>query len=402
MSIYITCPQCKSVFEPTDAYKHELEEKLLKEAKAHYQKEIETLKRDKEAILETREREMQQAIARESKRARQELQESMNRELGTKEKEIAEWRTRAEEAEKQELKIRQEKLELEEAKRKFELEKQRQIDEERETIRVKAMREAEEEHTLKDQEKNMLIEGLKKALSDAQKKATQGSQQTQGEVMEVELEQLLRREFGMDRIAEVKKGQRGADVVQEVIDKKGRSCGVILWEAKNARWSPGWLAVLKENQRMAKAQIAVLVVNDGPPELESFTFRDGVWITKRKMVLPLALALRFDLVRVMFEKTANVNKAEKAEILYQYITSVEFKHRIEAIVETFADMQNIIETEKRWFSAKWAKQEKQIRRVVDNTIGMRADLEGLVGNALPAIDYLKLPDLVDEVEVTDK
>jgi hypothetical protein len=214
--------------------------------------------------------------------------------------------------------------------------------------------------------------------------------------MEIELEDLLKREFPFDKIIEVKKGQRGADVIQEVIDKKGRNCGVILWESKNAKWQNTWIATLKENQRQAKAQIAVLVASDTPPEIETFVYKEGVWIANRKMALALALALRFDLIRVTFEKMANVNKSQKAEILYQYITSTEFKHRIEAIAETFTDMQNTIETEKRWFTSKWAKQEKQIRRVVDNTIGMRSDLEGLVGSALPSIDYLELPDSVEE------
>jgi len=214
--------------------------------------------------------------------------------------------------------------------------------------------------------------------------------------MELELEEMLRREFPFDKISEVKKGQRGADIIQQVIDKRGRDCGIILWEIKNAKWSSSWISTLKENQRQAKAQIAVLVSNNTPQEIESFTFREGVWIANRKVALPLALALRFDLISVNHERTINTNKAEKAEVLYQYITSTDFKHRTEAIVETFADMQNAIETEKRWFTSKWAKQEKQIRRVIDNTLGMRSDLEGLLGKSLPTVDLLKLPEPVDE------
>jgi hypothetical protein len=276
------------------------------------------------------------------------------------------------------------------------LDKQRQLDEEREKIVNEAKKEAEESMSLNLAQERKKNEDAQKQILELQRKLRQGSQQAQGEVMELELEGLLKREFPLDKITEVKKGQRGADVVQEVIDKKGRNCGVILWESKNAKWSPAWIATLKENQRQAKAQLAVLVATDTPPGLETFAYRDGVWIATRKMVLPLALALRFDMVRVTFEKMVNVNKSEKAEVLYQYITSIEFKHRIEAIVETYSDMQSDIEREKRWFTAKWAKQEKQIRRVMDNTIGMRADLEGLVGSSLPSVDYLELPGGDDE------
>lgn len=351
---------------------------------------------EKSSLRKAHEQELEETRKRISEEAKSEAQKNVAKQLKDKEEQVSEYKKRAEQAEEQELQIRKEKRELEESKRKFEIEKQRQLDEERDKIRTDAKKEAEEGMSLNLAQEKKKNEDAQKQILELQRKLQQGSQQAQGEVMEMELEDLLKREFPLDKITEVKKGQRGADVIQEVIDKKGRNCGVILWESKNAKWSPGWIATLKENQRQAKAQIAVLVANNTPPEVETFIYQDGIWISNRKMALPLALALRFDLVRVTFEKMVNVNKSEKAEILYQYITSTEFKHRIEAIAETFTDMQNTIETEKRWFTSKWAKQEKQIRRVVDNTIGMRSDLEGLVGNALPSIDYLELPDSVEE------
>lgn len=398
MNNQIKCPYCNKSFEPTDAYKHELEEKLLREMQEKHNEEIKKLKREKQEAEEAKEKEIEEVKKQAIEKAKLEAQEDIAKDIRDKDDQISKLKKRAEEAEEQELQVRKEKRELEESKRRFELEKQRQLDEERSKIRDKALKDAQETHELKDKEKEMVIESLKKALADAQRKAQQGSQQAQGEVMELELEDLLKKEFPFDKIIEVKKGQRGADVVQEVIDKKGQNCGTILWESKNAKWSPSWIETLKENQRQAKAQIAVLVTNDTPPEIETFTYKDGIWIANRKMTLPLALALRFDLVRVTFEKMANVNKSEKAEILYQYITSTEFKHRIEAIVETFADMQNTIETERRWFTSKWTKQERQIRRVVNNTIGMRSDLEELIGSALPPVNYLELPGPVEDKE----
>jgi len=385
MQNQITCPHCHQSFEPTQAYKHELEATLLRDVKTKHQLELEKLQKEAEA---KHEQELQKALEKAALKA----QESVEKELKDQLDQIATLKKRAQQAEEQELKMRREKRELEEAKRQFEVKVQRQLDEERQKIREITLKQAQEEQELKGKEKDKVIADLQRALADAQRKAHQGSQQTQGEVMELELEALLRREFPLDQITEVKKGQRGADVVQAVIDRRGSECGTILWESKNAKWQPSWVATLKENQRQAKAQVAVLLASQTPEDIESFTFQDGIWIANRRFAVPLAMALRYDLIRVNMERMANLNKSEKAEVLYQYITSTEFKHRVEAIVETFADMQETIEKEKRWFTAKWAKQEKQIRRVVDNTVGMRADLEGMLGNVLPAVDFLQLED----------
>lgn len=396
MSNQITCPHCKQQFEPSEAFKHQLEETVLKEAAVQHKAELARLAREKEELLAQQAKKMQEVEKRAQDKAQAAAQDSVSKLLKDQEDQILQLKKRADQAEEQELKIRREKRELEESKRKFELEKQRQLDEERAKIRELVLKEAEEKQELKSKEKDMIIQNLQKSLADAQRKAQQGSQQSQGEVLELELEALLRREFPMDIITEVKKGQRGADVVQEVVDKNGSHCGVILWELKNAQWSQAWVSKLKDNQRAAKAQIAVLVATETPEGLDTFKYQDGVWIATRKMAVPLALALRYDLVRVNFEKLANTNKSQKAEVLYQYITSTEFKHRVEAIVEAFSDMRDTIEKEKKWFTSKWAKQEMQIRQVVDNTIGMRADLEGLIGNALPSVDYLELPVEGDE------
>lgn len=200
-----------------------------------------------------------------------------------------------------------------------------------------------------------------------------------------------KKEFSDDDISEVKKGQRGADVVQKVIDKKGRSCGIILWESKNAKWSESWLAKLRSDQREAKAQLAVLVVANPPKGLDTFTYRDGIWITSRKLIVGLAQALRFDLIHIHHEKLLGVGKNEKMEVLYQYLTGTEFRHRVEAIAEAFTNLQTDIEREKRWFNTKWARQEKEIRKIVDSTHGMYGDLQAVTGRALRKIKNLELP-----------
>jgi hypothetical protein len=271
------------------------------------------------------------------------------------------------------------------------LQMQKKLLEEEEKIRQEMRKSMDEEHRLKDAEKDMKLQNALKEADALRRRLEQGSQQTQGEVLEMEIEEILRREFPGDSVSEVKKGQRGADIIQEVIDKNGKKCGSILWESKNAKWSDGWIEKLKEDQRQAKADLAVLVATNPPEEVETFIYdRRGVWITTRKLLGALAFALRFDLIRVNSERLANVGKNEKMEVLYQYITSPEFKHRVEAIVTSFGNMQSEIERERRWFQTKWARQEKQLRQLVDHTQGMYGDLQGVVGRSLPDIQPLEL------------
>jgi hypothetical protein len=273
-----------------------------------------------------------------------------------------------------------------------ELEMKKRLAQEEGKIKDELSKKFLEDHELKDKEKEKVISDLKKALEDAQRKAEQGSQQTQGEVLELELEALLRKEFPQDVISEVKKGQRGADVVQTVVDKNGQACGLILWESKNAQWHDDWLKKLREDQREAKAHLAVLVATHSPKEVGLFKYINNVWVVNRQAVLNLATALRFDLIHVNHERLMNVGKNEKMEVLYQYITGNEFTHRIEAIVESFTNLQADIEREKRWFTLKWARQEKEIRRVIDSTHGVYGELQAVSGRALQPVKQLEGPE----------
>ncbi|MFH1192354.1 MAG: DUF2130 domain-containing protein [bacterium] len=296
---------------------------------------------------------------------------------------------RANEAQAKEIEIRNEKNKLAEDKKNFELDKLRQLDEERKKIADDAAARAAEEQ-------RYVIAQLQKKLSDATKakdelsrKLEQGSQQTQGEVLELELEELLKQEFASDEIMPVPKGINGADIIQKVISRSGRNCGQIVWEVKKTKaWCEGWAQKLKDDQRIIKAELAVIVSAVLPENVKGFIFRDGVWICDIKMALALASALRINLEAVAREKAMAVGKNEKVEILYAYLTGVEFKQRVEAIVEAFTGMQDELNKEKRAYQKIWAEREKQIHKVMANTIGMYGDLSGLV--ALPQIKMLEL------------
>ncbi len=340
----IKCPHCGKEVEISDAIAHEIQEKAVKDAKHEAQKEV----------LAERER---------SAKLLKQLEDLTDQ--------IRDLRRKDEE---RELEMKK-RLAAEEGKIKDELAKK-----------------FLEDHELKDKEKEKIISDLKLALDAAKRKAEQGSQQTQGEVLELELEALLKKEFPNDIISEVKKGQRGADVVQTVVDKNGDTCGVILWESKNAQWHDGWLQKLREDQREAKAHHGVLVATNAPKEVGLFKYLQNVWVATRPAVLNLATALRYDLIHVNHERLMNVGKNEKMEVLYQYITGTEFTHRIEAIVESFTNLQQDIEKEKRWFSIKWARQEKEIRKVIDSTHGIYGELQAVSGRGLQTIKQLEGPE----------
>jgi hypothetical protein len=260
-----------------------------------------------------------------------------------------------------------------------------------ESIKRDVRKKIEEEHELKDVEKEKLIQDLKKSLEEAQKKANQGSQQTQGEVLELTIERKLKEEYPQDIINEVKKGVRGADVIQEVFDKNGTACGSIIWESKNAKWSETWIAKLREDQRQAKADLAVLVSVDLPENIKEkgVGYKNGVWIVSPNFFLNLSLSLRFNLVNIYHEKE-NLNAVDdKMKVLYKYLTGQEFKLRVEGIVESFSILQEDIEKEKRYFATKWARQEKEIRKVIDHTHGMYGDLQGITSRSLPEIKALE-------------
>jgi len=392
MTTKIKCPHCHKTFEPTEAYKHELEEKVVQQINAKHSEEIKKLKLEKQKSEET----IKQAMVKATKEAEQQALTKLNKSF---EKRLNDLKKEKEEEEQRSSKLLKEleKLtdELRELRRKDEersLEMKKKLAKEESKIIEQTKKKTLEEHSLKDKEKDKKLSDALKQIEQLKTKIQQGSQQTQGEVLELELEEELKKEFPNDEIKEIKKGQRGADVIQTVIDKKGRSCGTILWESKNAKWQNGWIQKLKEDQREAKAHLGVLVATNKPKEIGLFKYHQGIWITSRKAMINLASALRFDLIHINHEKLLNVDKSEKMEVLYQYLTGTEFKHRVESIAEAFTNLQEDIEREKRWFNTKWARQEKELRKIVDSTHGMYGELQAVSGRALEPIKQLESPE----------
>jgi len=367
----IKCPDCGSVIELSEAISHDIEVRL----KQQYENEI---GKTKKAIEE---------------KAKKEAQESLNIKISDLSEQLEEKTKNLKEAQRQELELRKRQRELEEKEEKLELELSRKIDAERQKIIQKTSKEFEETHRLKDAEKDKQLDDMKKQIDELKRKAEQGSQQMQGEVLELELEESLKEEFPFDDVEPVAKGIKGGDIIQTVKTQSGRICGKILWETKRTKnWSDSWIQKLKDDQRDAKADLAILASETLPKGFHHFRLISGVWVTDILSSVSLALALRVVLIQVARERETQVGKKEKMEIAYNYLTGQEFRNRVEAIVESFTAMKADLEAERRAMLKIWAKREKQIERVISNAAGMHGDLQEIAGASLPTIKILELPN----------
>lgn len=300
----------------------------------------------------------------------------------------------------EQVQLMDEKKKLQDEKEAFEIEKRKQLDAERAVIKEESDKKAAEAYqTILAQKEKTLADALR-ANEDLKRKIEQGSQQSQGEVAELNLEEELSKAFIYDTIEPVPKGICGADVVQKVNNTAGKNCGQIVWEVKNTKtWSEGWIQKLKDDQRAVHADVAIIVSRVMPDGVKTFAPRDGVWVCDMPYAIPLSMLIREKLEAITREKGLAVGKNEKMDMLYQYLTGVQFRQRIEAIVEAFSAMGEDIKKEKKYFTKKWASQEMQIGKILTNTIGVYGDIDGMV--SLPKIQALEL-EYHDDTAATDE
>lgn len=284
--------------------------------------------------------------------------------------------------------------ELDDKLREADLTVQRQVNEGLETVRAAAKLEAEETLSLKVKERDTQIASMQQKIEELKKKAEQGSQQLQGEAQELMLEDSLRARFPFDQIEPVGKGEFGGDVVQRVVNASGQVCGAILWETKRTRtWSDGWLNKLKGDQRAAKADLALIVSHALPKDIETFGHMDGVWVTGPKCAVPVATSLRESLILMSSVRAAGEGQQTKSALMYDYLTGPRFRHRIEAVVEKFSEMQDDLASERKATMKRWAKREQQLHTVLDSTAGLYGDLQGIAGRSMLEIEALETPML---------
>lgn len=377
MSTNIKCPKCDNEFPLTDALKQQFQEQAIATLKAEFEKEKQELK-----ISVTRD-------VREKALKEQKLEiQSRNEEIGElkeNNKRLTDQLTQMNKT----LRILQQKDEQRE------LEYQKKLNQDREKIKEEIGKSESEKHRLEVAELNKKLADTQKALEEAQRKAKQGSQQLQGEVLELDLEELLIRSFPKDEISEIGKGARGADVKQVVLNPRGYKCGVILWESKRQKnWSDGWLVKLKSDLRSEGADIPVIVSEVLPEEAKKgIGDKNGVYICSPTFILPLARLLRMRLLEVAFQKAVSANRTEKSQMVYSFVTSNEFRQQIEAIVEVYTDAKEQIDREKRAFEKQWKQRETQLERLLMGTANIYGKLHGIAGSAIPQVKGLELPQL---------
>jgi hypothetical protein len=409
----ITCPSCNTPFKLDEslaapliaATRKDFEQKLAaKDAQITQRESALQAQQDElgkklaaldEQVAAKVNAEREKIAAEEAKKAKLLLQNDLTQ----KTKELADLtevlKTRDEklaEAQKAQAELLKKQRELDDAKRELEVTVEKRIQESLTAVREKAKQDAEAALKLTVSEKEEKIAAMTRQIEELKRRAEQGSQQLQGEVLELELESMLRERFPHDAIEPVAKGEFGGDVLQRVITPFGQECGSILWESKRTKnWSDGWLTKLREDQRTAKADMALLVSQALPKGVNSFDLVDGVWVAEMRCALPVALALRQSLIELAGARNSVNGQQTKMEMVYQYLTGPRFRHRIEAIVERFQAMQDDLRRERTMMTKQWAKREAQLQGMMDSTVGMYGDLQGIAGSALGEIEALEVP-----------
>ena len=265
--------------------------------------------------------------------------------------------------------------------------------------REKLQKSLESSHELKFKQKDEQLKQLTEQLQIAQRKAEQGSMQLQGEVQELAIEEYLKLKFPLDTIDEIKKGEQGADCLQTINTPELSSCATIYYESKRAKnFSPAWIEKFKADMREKGVDLGVLVTTVLPKELETMGLYQGVWICTFEEFKLTAAIMRATMIKVAYAKRAGENKGDKMSLLYTYLTSTEFGMQIEAIVEGFSTMQDDLQKEKRAMTKIWKQREKQLDKVLDNTIAMYGSIKGIAGNAIANVAALELEYIADEVK----
>jgi len=405
----IQCPQCGFEINVNQLIYHQLEEELSKKFKQDLTAEKKKYE-DKASLLE----EERRSVENERKRLAGAIEEGVDKGIKAERKRLEDQlRKKIDDEKSEQFKVMQEELERKTGqlkefnKARSELARLKRENEELESTlradlekkysdqlsaeRAKIAKTQEEKSQLKLAEKEQIIEQLRDQLQEAQRKAEQGSMQLQGEVQELAIEEWLRSSFPLDTIEEVKKGALGADCLHTVNMRTRQNCGVIYYESKRTKgFQKTWTEKLKKDMRDKGVNIGVLVTETMPPDMERMGLKDGVWVCTFEEFKGLCCVLRESLIQISAIVTAQENKGEKMQILYDYLTSTEFRFQVEAIVEGFIQMQTDLESEKRSMQSIWKRREKQIEKVLLNTNNMYSSIKGIAGSAVQPIKQLEL------------
>lgn len=411
MSDKITCPNCNYKFDVEDAlsnqlkakYQADFEQRIENQSKLFKEREVQ-LEAERKEFEEKKEREnelfkerLEKQVLAEKEKITKEAQNKVEAELKALKEENEQRKTENRALKEKEIELLKKENALKDAAEEQKLKMEKELLEKQKLIEEKGRAKEREANALKEKEYQKQLEDQKKLIDEMKRKAEQGSMQLQGEIQELALEEVLNQTFPFDKIEEVPKGVRGADCLQRVINNLQQDCGTIVYESKRTKaFANDWIDKLKQDQINSKADIAVIVTETMPKNMERFGEMNGVWVCGFHEVKSLAFILREMLIKMQTVKSTEENKGSKMELLYSYFTSTEFKQNIKRIVENYEAMTLQLDREKRAMQKLWKEREKQIWGVQENIASLFGSIKGIAGNELDTIDVLELPDIDDE------
>jgi hypothetical protein len=416
----ISCPNCGSPIDVEDILAHKLEDELkvkfnaqLAAEKKKYESELDSLNKAKEEFEAKKKKEndlfqdrLDKTLKEERKLLEVKLKAKVNEEsseqLQALQEELKEKSEQVKELNRSKAEIEKLKREKDEMRELVEAESQKKLNELLFAEKDKIRKAEEERSELRFKELQKQLEDQKKLTEEMKRKQEQGSMQLQGEVQELAIEEWLISHFPLDTIEEIKKGARGGDCIQVVNTRTLQNCGKIYYESKRTKdFQSGWIEKFKADIREKGADVGVLVTDAMPPDMERMGLRDGIWICTFEEFKGLCSVLRESIVQLSNALSSQENKGDKMHLLYDYLTSTTFRMQVEAIVEGFSQMKVALDSEKRAMQRIWKEREKQIEKVITNTIDMYGSIKGIAGSAIQPVKALELPegeDLLDEEE----
>ncbi|PDW20510.1 Caldesmon [Helicobacter pylori] len=416
----ITCPKCQTLIDVREALYKQIElenqnkflaqqkefEKEVNEKRAQYLSDFKNLEQKEEALKERAKEQqakfddavkqastlaLQDERAKIIEEARKNAFLEQQKGLELLQKELDEKSKQVQELHQKEAEIERLKRENNEAESRLKAENEKKLNEKLDLEREKIEKALHEKNELKFKQQEEQLEMLRNELKNAQRKAELSSQQFQGEVQELAIEEFLRQKFPLDSIEEIKKGQRGGDCIQVVHTREFQNCGKIYYESKRTKeFQKAWVEKLKSDMREIGADVGVIVSEALPKEMERMGLLEGVWVCSFEEFKGLSAVLREGVIQMSLAKKSQENKGDKVNLLYHYLTSSEFSMQVNAIIEGFEQLRADLESEKRAMARIWKSREKQIDKVFEGTINMYGSIKGIAGNAIGQVKALKL------------
>lgn len=407
----INCPECGTSIDVQDILAHQLEDEIkrkyqneIAEEKKKYESQFENLNDQKLAFEKAKKKENELFQERVDKQVKEDkkaleiklkakLSEEQSEQFEALQKELNEKSEKVKELNRSKAEIEKLKREKGELKESIEAEAEKKINDQILIEKDKIRKSEEEKNELKFKELQKQLEDQKKLTEEMKRKQEQGSMQLQGEVQELAIEEWLAENFPLDTIDEIRKGVRGGDCIQTVNTRTSQNCGSIYYESKRTKdFQPTWIEKFKNDIRDKGANIGVLVTDAMPSDMDRLGMKNGIWICSFEEFKGLCHVLRESIVQINNAVATQENKGDKMVMLYDFLTSNEFRLQIEGIVEGFTQMKADLESEKRSITGHWKKREKQIEKVLLNTNFMYSSIKGIAGNAIQTVQALELPD----------